>query len=229
MAKRDIKNTTAATTRRNLPAEERRRELLEAAIQLFSEKGMGITVQELANRVSVTQPLVHRYFATKADLIAAIRDSIQNAHWDREWRMVLTDRSQPIADRYVRFYELYVPHIYHDRWYRGFWYAALDDPSFAQDYLGHVETELLAAMVDEARAVFGYPGLSEVPLFEREMELIWGLHSSVVFVGIRRYVYHTRVSSNHEMIIRDQIDALLAIAPKVFGELMPQRAAATGT
>lgn len=219
-----MKKDGIAVTRRNLPAEERRREMLDAAIELFSEKGMGITVQELADRVKVTQPLVHRYFPTKADLISAIRDSIQNAHWDPQWRIILTDRARPLGERIIAYYSAYLPHIYRDRWYRGFWYAALEDPTFAQAYLGHVESELLAAIVDEVRAQFGYPALDHVPMFEREMELVWGMHSSVIFVGIRRYVYHTKVSEDLPTIVKDQMRAYLAIAPHVLSELMPKQA-----
>ena len=90
--------------KRNLPAEERRRELLDAALELFSEKGMSITIQALADRVNVTQPLVHRYFATRADLIAGIWEKIQFAHWDPAWREVLTDRSRPLPERIADFY-----------------------------------------------------------------------------------------------------------------------------
>lgn len=226
MEKRAVKRSGTTATRRNLPAEERRRELLDAAIELFSEKGMGITVQELADRVKVTQPLVHRYFPAKADLIAAIRDSIQNAHWDPQWRVVLTDREKPLGERILTFYGLYLPHIHLDRWLRGFWYAALEDATFAQSYLSHVEGELLAAIVNEVRVTFGYPTLDQTPMFEREMELVWGMHSSAVFVGIRRNVYHTRVSDDVPMIVRDQMRAYLAIAPQVLSELMPGRAGA---
>lgn len=222
MEKRLSKKDGAPVTRRNMPAEERRRVLLEAAIDIFSEKGLGITVQELADRVNVTQPLVHRYFPAKADLIAAVRDSIQNAHWDPQWRIILTDRARPLGERIVSFYALYLPHIYTDRWYRGFWYAALDDPTFAQYYLGHVESELLTALIGEVRVQFGFPTLDEIPMFEREMELVWGMHSSNVFVGIRRYVYHTRVSDDLPMIVKDQMRAYLAVAPHVLSELMPQ-------
>src|SRR5471030_2409791 len=95
MLKRQRRETTDPAQRaarpktrrkRNLPAEERRRELLDAALDIFSEKGMGITIQALADRVNVTQPLVHRYFRTRADLIAGIREKIQFAHWDPVWR-----------------------------------------------------------------------------------------------------------------------------------------------
>jgi AcrR family transcriptional regulator len=222
MEKRLIKKDGSVATRRNLPAEERRRELLEAAIQLFSEKGMGITVQELADRVQVTQPLVHRYFPTKADLIAAIRDSIQSAHWDPAWHAILIDRSRPLGERIAAFYGEYLPHISTDRWYRGFWYAALEDPRFAQTYLGNVESELLATIVDGVRAQFGYPALDTMPMFEREMELVWGMHSAIIFVGIRRYVYQTKVSDDLPMIVRDQMRAYLQFAPHVLAELMGQ-------
>jgi AcrR family transcriptional regulator len=222
MEKRIVKKAVGNGTRRNLPAEERRREMLDAALDLFSEKGMGITVQELADRVNVTQPLVHRYFPAKADLIAAIRDSIQNSHWDPRWRTTLTDRSRPLGERIADFYEDYLPHIYQDRWYRGFWYATLDDPQFAQHYVSHVHGELLTAIAGEVRAEFGFPSLEEIPLFPREDELVWGMHSTVIFVGIRRCVYHTPVPADVDMIVRDQMRAYLSIAPHVLSELMPK-------
>jgi len=211
--------------KRNLPADERRRTLLDAAVALFSEKGMGITVQALADRVDVTQPLVHRYFPAKTDLIAAIRDRIQNAHWDPVWRQVITDRSRPLEERILDFYGRYLPHIYHDSWYRGFWYAALADPTFAQTYLDHVHRELLVSIIGEVRHNFGYPPIEKVPPFEREIELVWGMHSTSVFVGIRRYVYHTPTSDDVDTTVLDQMHAYLLVAPRVLAELMPAEAA----
>jgi AcrR family transcriptional regulator len=208
-------------TKRNLPAGERRRVLLDAAVQLFSEKGMSITLQDVADRASVTQPLIHRYFPTRADLITAICDRIQNAHWDPEWRVVLTDRTRPIEERIQGFYSLYLPHIYRDSWYRGFWYAALTDPSFADSYLGHVGHELLVTIIGEIRDHYGYPTVDDVPNFEREFELVWGMHSTMVFVGIRRYVYHSPVSDDIGTTVRDQMHAYLLVAPQVLEDLMP--------
>ncbi len=207
--------------KRNLPAEERRRELLDAALDIFSEKGLGITIQALADRVNVTQPLVHRYFRTKADLIAGIRDSIQNAHWDPIWQEVLTDRSRSLEDRIQDFYQCYLPHIYSARWLRGFWYAALEDPSFAQVFLARVTAELLVSIIGETRFRFGFPDLACVPATQREIELVWGMHSSHVFLGIRRYVYCTTVSLDLKTNVLDQMRAYLLAAPRVMAELMP--------
>jgi AcrR family transcriptional regulator len=207
--------------KRNLPAGERRRELLDAALDLFSEKGMSITIQALADRVNVTQPLVHRYFATRADLIAGIREKIQFAHWDPAWREVLTDRSRPLQERIADFYGRYLPHIYSARWYRGFWYAALTDPTFAQEFLARVHEELLLSIIGEARHKFGYPDLMCRPATPREIELVWGMHSTNIFIGIRRYVYQTSVSPDLQTTVLDQMRAYLHVVPEVMEELMP--------
>jgi AcrR family transcriptional regulator len=216
----------ASRGKRNLPADERRRTLLDAAVALFAERGMSITVQALADRVSVTQPLIHRYFPTKADLIAAIRDRIQNAHWDPAWREIITDRARAIDERILDFYRRYLPHIYSDSWYRGFWYAALADPGFAQTYLAHVTQELLLAVIGEVRRENGFPDLSEVAPHPRELELVWGMHSTNIFLGIRRYVYRTPVAPDVDATVRDQMRAYLLMAPIVMRELMPSPAPA---
>jgi AcrR family transcriptional regulator len=207
--------------KRNLPAEERRRELLDAALELFSEKGMSITIQALADRVNVTQPLVHRYFATRADLIAGIWEKIQFAHWDPAWREVLTDRSRPLQERIPDFYGRYLPHIYSARWYRGFWYAALTDPTFAREFLARVHEELLLSIIGEARHQFGYPDLICRPATPREIELVWGMHSTNIFIGIRRYVYQAAVSPDLQTTVLDQMRAYLLVVPEVMEELMP--------
>jgi AcrR family transcriptional regulator len=210
-----------AGEKRNLPADERRRKLLDAAVELFAQKGMTITAQALADRVNVTQPLIHRYFPTKGDLIAAIRDRIQNAHWDPVWRNIIIDRTRRIDERILDFYGRYLPHIYHESWYRGFWFAALADSEFARLYLAHVTEELLLSIIGEIRDLHGFPTLSEIPPFPREIELVWGMHSTNVFLGVRRYVYRTPVSEDIDTTIRDQMRAYLLIAPIVMAELMP--------
>jgi AcrR family transcriptional regulator len=211
--------------KRNLPAEERRRELLEAALDIFSEKGMSITIQALADRVKVTQPLVHRYFRTRADLIDGIRQKIQFAHWDPGWRVLLTDRSRPLSERIPEFYASYLPQIYSGRWYRGFWYAALHDSTFAEVFLARVHEEILLSIIGETRHTFGYPSLECKPATPREIELVWGMHSTNVFIGIRRYVYHTPVSPDIETTVNDQMRAYLHIVPEVMEELMPKAGA----
>lgn len=65
-------------------AEERREEILRAAISEFSARGLrGGSVEELAARVGVSQPYVYRLFGTKKELFLAatgrVCDRIQDA------------------------------------------------------------------------------------------------------------------------------------------------------
>ncbi len=56
-----------------LPALDRRRQLLEAALEVFSRKGFeGSTTKEIAAAAGVTEAMVFRHFPTKQALYAAV-------------------------------------------------------------------------------------------------------------------------------------------------------------
>src|ERR1700693_1842811 len=69
---------TTTTTRKT--AEERREEILEAAMIEFAEKGLyGTSTDDIARRVGVSQPYLFRLFGTKKDLyIAAVDRCLEN-------------------------------------------------------------------------------------------------------------------------------------------------------
>jgi TetR/AcrR family transcriptional regulator len=56
-----------------MSGEDRRRQLIEVAIDLFSKKGFGgTTTREIAAAAGVTEAIIFRHFATKQDLYTAI-------------------------------------------------------------------------------------------------------------------------------------------------------------
>ena len=58
-----------------MAAEDRRQQILEVAVGLFSAKGFrGTTTREIAQGVGVTEAIIFRHFATKGELYAAIID-----------------------------------------------------------------------------------------------------------------------------------------------------------
>ena len=58
-----------------MSSEDRRRQLIQVAIRLFSQNGFsGTTTKEIALAAGVTEALIFRHFATKDDLYAAILD-----------------------------------------------------------------------------------------------------------------------------------------------------------
>lgn len=58
---------------RQARAEQRREQLLEAALTLFSERGYrGTSVRDITRGAGVTEAVLYHYFASKADLCAAV-------------------------------------------------------------------------------------------------------------------------------------------------------------
>ena len=58
-----------------MSGEDRRRQLIEVAIDLFSRKGFGgTTTKEIASAAGVTEAMIFRHFATKQDFYKAILD-----------------------------------------------------------------------------------------------------------------------------------------------------------
>jgi AcrR family transcriptional regulator len=64
-----------------MTATERREAIIEAAIQLFAERGFrGTTTRELAAAVGVSEPVLYQHFATKRDLYLAILERTSREH-----------------------------------------------------------------------------------------------------------------------------------------------------
>ena len=58
-----------------LPAAARRRQLLDAALELVAEEGYGsVTIEAVANRVGVTRPVVYSVFANVDELLLTLLD-----------------------------------------------------------------------------------------------------------------------------------------------------------
>src|SRR5689334_4234658 len=71
--------TDGATARKRLPAEERRRQLLDVAAQLVVEHGQhAVTMEGLAEAAGVSNGLVYVYFRNRADVLLAILEE----HWE---------------------------------------------------------------------------------------------------------------------------------------------------
>jgi hypothetical protein len=70
-------------------------------------------------------------------------------------------------------------------------------------------------MINEVRVLFLYPSVDFLRPFQREIEPVWGMHSTMIFADIRRYVYHTPVSTDDDTTVLDQVRGYLLMAPGV--------------
>jgi TetR/AcrR family transcriptional regulator len=79
-----------------ISGEERRRQLIKAAIKLFSEKGFrGTTTKEIAHAAGISEALIYKHFASKEDLYVAIldykSDEVRTREWIKELRGYVAD------------------------------------------------------------------------------------------------------------------------------------------
>lgn len=171
---------TALPARRRLGPEERREQILRAAVAWFAEVGFAGTTRDLARRAGVTQALLYKYFASKADLTEAVFERVYLGRLDPRWMEEIRDRRAPIQDRLTRFYRQYTRAIFTYEWMRIFMWAGLAGDALNRRYLGHVGDRLLAPMAEEIAAATGTrPGLEDM----------WNLHGGIVYIGIRRFIY----------------------------------------
>src|ERR1700735_2887004 len=82
--------------RRRMSPEDRREQILDAAVQHFAEYGFEGGTRGVAQRLGVTQPLVYRYFPSKDDLIKAVYERVFIKRWREEWMTLVTDHRLPL-------------------------------------------------------------------------------------------------------------------------------------
>lgn len=196
--------------RKNLTRDERERVIIEEAINLFSERGFDASLSDLAARLGVTQPLIFRYFPTKQHLIDAVYQELYLGKWNPGWEALITDRSIPLRDRLITFYSEYTSTVHSNgTWIRIFFYSALRDVDITKRYLSMIRESFLKPLCVELRHHYGLPTISPRAVSQREYEIAWGLHSSFVYIAVRRYIFGTTTPRNLKPVIEDRVQLFL--------------------
>ena len=211
--------------RRRLPPAERERQIVEGAIRFFAEVGFDGQTRELARRLGITQPLLFRYFPTKDDLIDRVYEEVYLRRWKPEWTDWLEDRSVPLADRLVRYYEDYSATIFDYEWVRIFMFSGLKGEDINRRYLRIVREKILAVVCGELRHELGLPGADRMPIQPDELDLAWSLHAAIFYMGVRKYAYREPVPEELSGFISQNVRIFLGGVAPVLRELVAGRGA----
>jgi AcrR family transcriptional regulator len=191
-------------------ASRREAQILAAATVLMSRKGLAFSTRELADAVGVSQPLVYRYFPSKAVLLDRVFDEIYVKRWDASWTGILRDRSVPLVERLVRYLRSYTAAILDEAWIRIFLASAIEEPAIAQRYLRLLHETTLTEILDELVHDYG-EGRDRSPQFDDlARELIWSFHSSFFYLGVRKFVYRLPIPEPLAPLIQLKVDVFLA-------------------
>lgn len=166
----------------NLPgrmaAEDRRQQILDVAVQLFSQKGFrGTTTKEIALAAGVNEAIIFRHFATKSELYSAIMDQKASSASVQALQRVIGEAMERGDDRKV--FEAFAFHMleFHDHddtAMRILFYSALEGHELAEmiftnhilkqhrslaDYIKKRMTEGAFRRADPIIAVRGFVGM----------------------------------------------------------------------
>jgi AcrR family transcriptional regulator len=204
-----------AAPRRRLAPEDREHQIVQAAIAFFAKNGFAASTRDLAVELGVTQPLLYRYFPTKNALVDRVYEEVFVRRWNPDWEEWLADRSQPLAERIKRYFKDYARYILRSEWVRIFIYAGLARAGINQRYLNRLRDRHFLLIARELRHEFSVPEPRSPEEEEEEVELIWAMHSSVFYLGVRKWVYDMSTPKNLDRLIDMRVDAFLLGTPPV--------------
>lgn len=197
-------------TRRLAPA-DREREIVRAAVAYFAEFGFEGSTRDLAARLGVTQPLLYRYFPNKDALLDRVYQEVYLRNWNPKWEDQLTNRSVPLAERLTSFYQDYARVILTYEWVRLFMFAGLKGLDFNRRYIAFLRRAVFEVVIRELRASAGDD--PDAPISEQAVELVWGLHATIFYLGVRRWIYQMPVPNDGDADIALRVDAFLHGVP----------------
>lgn len=210
-SKSEVHDIEKGITRRLAP-EVRERQIVLKAVDHFATHGFSGSTRELARQLGVTQPLLYRYFPSKDALIDRVYEEVYQ--WDTSWECLIKDRSVPIQERMVRFYSAYASVILRREWIRIFIFAGLTREGINSKYLSRLRERVFLPVMAEIRSAYDLPASSSTKQRDVDLELIWSLHASIFYLGVRKWIYGLPVSDNVEDHIARQVDAFLNGVPE---------------
>jgi len=209
---------TRGAPRRRLAPEDRQQQILLAAIAFFARHGFEASTRDLAQQIGIAQALLYRYFPTKEALIDSVYDEVFVRRWNPEWEEWLADRTQPLEQRLKRYLNDYARFVLRSDWVRIFIYAGLSREGINQKYLTRLRERHFVLIARELRHAFRIAEPRDAAELEEEIDLIWAMHSSVFYLGVRKWIYQLPTPRDLERVIDLRVRAFLAGVPTVLAQ-----------
>lgn len=183
--------------RKNMRAEDREKMIVTEAVRFFAESGFEGQTRELAKRMGVSHAVIYRHFDSKDALIERVYDHIYVRRWNPEWEPLILDRSRTLQDRLTQFYMEYAERIFDYDWVRIFVSSGLKSYGLTERYLAIIGDKIIRPAALELRHELNRNTADPSP-DAQELELFWGLHGSIFYIAIRKFIYNLPVEIDVE-------------------------------
>jgi AcrR family transcriptional regulator len=207
-----------------MPADDRRRFILQQATSFFAEFGFDANTRQLAERLGVTQPLLFSYFPTKEKLIEAVFIELYARQGNREWLSIISNPLQPLRERLVEFSRRYAASTYDHDWIRLYMFAALAGGNLNRYYISSITEPLLYQIAIEIRREHGLLPVSEAAVTRQEIEYLWLFHAGLYYAAIRTHIYGIPVDADaNQALVELSVDTMLFGYAKLLKSSAPAR------
>ena len=208
-----------APTRRRMNTADRKRQILDRAIQFFAKHGIDGQLRNLTKELGVTHTLLYHYFPTKEALIKEVYKEVFESRWKPEWEDLLDDDNLSPEEKLNAFYLDYTNTVLTYDFVRILIFSGLSDHSISDRFFELLRSRLLPRLIRETRKYCERSTRSKPT--HRELEFLMGLHGGIFYIGMRRWIYGQAIyddsSPNAEQdIIRDRIRSYLLSAKTLF-------------
>jgi len=207
----------ARPTRRLAP-EQREEQIVQKAIHYFAAHGFSASTHDLAREIGITQPLLYRYFPSKEALVARVFNEVYLSRWNPDWEDWLKDRSLPLRERMTRYYKDYARIILKSEWVRIFVQAGLTREGINSRYLQRMRERIFDVVLAEMHHEYRL-AKPTAQQYEEEIEMVWEIHASIFYLGMRKWVYGLTIPKDVDRIIEQKVAVFLEGAPCVMREM----------
>ena len=198
-----------------LSRDERMQQIVSGATAFFAEHGIGGQTRDLAATLGVTHALLYRYFPSKQALIERVYHDVFLGRWSDQWESMLADPALSFAERLKAFYASYAGMILNKDAVRIFISSGMNRSTIPQRFLRRIERRIFLPLMRSLREELGLPAFAVRPVTETERELIWHLHGSIFYIGIRHWVYGLPLPGNLAHAVELRCTAFLLSAPQM--------------
>lgn len=215
----EISAGSTSHVRKRMGTTERKRQILDSAIQFFARNGIDGQLRNLSKELGITHTLLYHYFPTKDALIQEVYKEVFESRWKPEWEQLLDDPSLTPEEKFNAFYLDYSNTVLTYDFVRILIFSGLSDHSISDRFFELLRTRLLPRLIRETRKYCGRSDTSKPT--QRELEFLMGLHGGIFYIGMRRWIYGQAIyaseSPNTEQeIIRDRVQSYLHSAKSMF-------------
>jgi AcrR family transcriptional regulator len=205
--------------RRRMNTTDRKRQILDRAIQFFAKYGIDGQLRNLTKELGVTHTLLYHYFPTKDALIQEVYKEVFESRWKPEWEALLDDPKLTPEEKFNAFYLDYTNTVLTYDFVRILIFSGLSDHSISDRFFELLRSRLIPRLIRETRKYCKQP--TEPQPTERELEFLMGLHGGIFYIGMRRWIYGQAIyapsiPNSEQEIIRDRVQSYLQSAKNLF-------------